>query len=631
MKSFSSLSAMVLIPLLGLPLACVPIPPQNLAEVKTNPLPVPAIQKPLSPRSVSSQPQQPSPQTEPPLPPKQVTQPIPSSSPSVAPKKPLASFLELIVPESLAMGETAQLVARVKDATGQLMDAKDYELEWTSSQPTGIGVDAAGRATGKINYGFSDIYVHVVGTTLVTHKIISLVGGSSGGGGGGAAAPPPPPPPVALAPGTPVLTSLSATADFNGSTLTLTGTDFDATAANNTVKFGNTAATVTAATATSLTVTVPAGLSGAQPVTVTVNGKTSAASNFEIKPDITTLSAANGVGGDTLTITGTGYDAGTAANNKVKFGNTQATVTAATATTLTITVPSDAPSGVQNVSVQVGHQTSGIAAFSIKPVITSLSASAGIVGSSLTITGSGFDATPANNTVKFGTITATVTTATPTSLTLAVPANASGLVNVTNTVGGQTNTGTNNFAVRPNILSMSGVTGKVGSSVTLTGTGFDALPANNIVMFGLARGLVTAATGGSLTVNVPNAAGGSQNVTVQVGTQTSNFTIYTIIPEITALNSTAGSSAGKLNLVRREVLTISGTGFDLVTLANNTVKFGGTPVAAFGFSGQDIKVLIPVGLTTGDLPMTVEVFGQTSNSITATVPVVGINLTGGYK
>ncbi len=57
-----------------------------------------------------------------------------------------------------------------------------------------------------------------------------------------------------------------------GNSVTITGTNFDPTAANDTVDFGSTAATVTAASATSLTVTVPAGAAGAVPVTVTTAG-----------------------------------------------------------------------------------------------------------------------------------------------------------------------------------------------------------------------------------------------------------------------------------------------------------------------------------------------------------------------
>jgi hypothetical protein len=55
------------------------------------------------------------------------------------------------------------------------------------------------------------------------------------------------------------ITSFTPLSAVVGATVTITGTGFDATPANNTVFFGATAATVTAATTTELTVTVPVG------------------------------------------------------------------------------------------------------------------------------------------------------------------------------------------------------------------------------------------------------------------------------------------------------------------------------------------------------------------------------------
>ncbi|MEO6286782.1 MAG: IPT/TIG domain-containing protein [Dyadobacter sp.] len=67
-----------------------------------------------------------------------------------------------------------------------------------------------------------------------------------------------------------------------GTKVVITGTKFDATAANNTVLFNTTPATVTAATATTLEVTVPAGATTGL-VSVTVGGTTAkSATNFEI-------------------------------------------------------------------------------------------------------------------------------------------------------------------------------------------------------------------------------------------------------------------------------------------------------------------------------------------------------------
>ena len=69
----------------------------------------------------------------------------------------------------------------------------------------------------------------------------------------------------------PTITSFSPTSGLVGTTVTITGTNFSSTAADNIVFFGATQANVTAASNTELTVTVPAGATY-QPITVLVDG-----------------------------------------------------------------------------------------------------------------------------------------------------------------------------------------------------------------------------------------------------------------------------------------------------------------------------------------------------------------------
>lgn len=70
----------------------------------------------------------------------------------------------------------------------------------------------------------------------------------------------------------PTITSLSATSGKPGDSITITGTNFSTTLADNIVWFGGVKGTVAAATATQLTVTVPAGAAYG-PVTVQVGGR----------------------------------------------------------------------------------------------------------------------------------------------------------------------------------------------------------------------------------------------------------------------------------------------------------------------------------------------------------------------
>src|SRR5471030_1583932 len=63
-------------------------------------------------------------------------------------------------------------------------------------------------------------------------------------------------------------------------------------------------------------------------------------------------------------------------------------------------------------------------ALAATPAITSFSPASGPVGTSVTITGSGFNTTAANNIVFFGATVAQVTSASATILTVIVPAGA---------------------------------------------------------------------------------------------------------------------------------------------------------------------------------------------------------------
>ncbi len=77
----------------------------------------------------------------------------------------------------------------------------------------------------------------------------------------------------------PIITSFTPVSGFAGTSITINGNNFSAVASNNSVFFGGVKASVTAATANSLTVTIPVG---AQywPLSVTVNGLTAFSSGY---------------------------------------------------------------------------------------------------------------------------------------------------------------------------------------------------------------------------------------------------------------------------------------------------------------------------------------------------------------
>jgi hypothetical protein len=106
----------------------------------------------------------------------------------------------------------------------------------------------------------------------------------------------------------------------------------------------------------SLTVTVTANSSSGNvqlhAAALTVQGDTLNA------PTITSFTPSNGVVGTTVTITGTNFDP-LATNNTVKFNGTTATISSASATSLTVTVPTGATTGTITVTTPGGTATSG--------------------------------------------------------------------------------------------------------------------------------------------------------------------------------------------------------------------------------------------------------------------------------
>ena len=133
-----------------------------------------------------------------------------------------------------------------------------------------------------------------------------------------------------------------------GTAVTITGTGFAATAAQNVVSFNGMSAPVGTASMTSLTVTVPQGAStGKIAVTVAGNSATSA-QDFVVTtagvPSISSFTPASGPAGTVITVAGTNLNPVTGATT-VRLNQNVATASSLNATSLSFTVPSATGSG----------------------------------------------------------------------------------------------------------------------------------------------------------------------------------------------------------------------------------------------------------------------------------------------
>lgn len=82
--------------------------------------------------------------------------------------------------------------------------------------------------------------------------------------------------------GAPTITGMSPSTGAVGATVTITGTNFDTTSANNTVMFNGTIAAVMSSTATSITVTVPVGATTGTISVTTTGGTATSSGSFTV-------------------------------------------------------------------------------------------------------------------------------------------------------------------------------------------------------------------------------------------------------------------------------------------------------------------------------------------------------------
>jgi YD repeat-containing protein len=158
----------------------------------------------------------------------------------------------------------------------------------------------------------------------------------------------------------------------------------------------------------------------------------------------------------------------------------------------------------------------------------------GIIGTVVTISGTGFSDVPAENTVLFNGTSAIVTSGSLTQLAVIVPVGATnGLITVnTANRGSAVSAAAFNVAPQgvPTISSVSPLIGLPGTPVTITGTNFD--PQNTTVKFGTTPAQVTSVSTTKITTTVPaQATSDAVSVTTRSGTViTKDDFLVTVLP-----------------------------------------------------------------------------------------------------
>jgi len=394
--------------------------------------------------------------------------------------------------------------------------------------------------------------------------------------------------------------SVSPTNGPVGTSVTIGSTTFGSGPSATTVTFNGVTATPAAWSATEIVVQVPAGATSGN-VVVTVNGTASIGVPFTVLPAITGLSPIAAPTGVPVTITGTTFGA-SQGTSTLTFNGVTATPASWSATQIVAPVPAAAISG--NVVVTVSGNASNGATFAVTPAIGSLSPTSGLVGTSVTITGTTFGTSQGTSTVSFSGAAATATSWSNTQIVVMVPSGAT-TGNVVVTVGGLVSSGVS-FTVIPEISSLSptsGTAGPVGASVTITGTGFGSSQSNSTVTFNGATATPSLWSNTQIVVTVPsNATTG--NVVVTVGGVASNGMLFAVIPTISNVSPTSGAVG--------TAVIVSGYGFGSGQ-GTSTVTFNGASATPTSWSDNQIAVTVLSGTTSGNVVVTVG--GLASNGV----------------
>jgi hypothetical protein len=242
------------------------------------------------------------------------------------------------------------------------------------------------------------------------------------------------------------------------------------------------------------------------------------------------------------------------------------------------------------------------------PSVTAISPASGPAGSTVTLGGAGLAGATA---VSFNGVAAQFNAVSATQITATVPAGAiSGPVTVTSPFGtGQSAVGFT-VTVPPRVTGLTPATGRVGTSVIVTGTDLEAATK---VTFGGVVAAYRVDSSTQLTAVVP---AGAKTGLVEVATPggvaaSAAAFVVTVKPQLTRLSPTSGRRGATVTLTGKDFGVKRGTG---------CVKFGATKCTKFtSWSATRIKCKVPAKAKFGKLKVTVVTPGGTSAAKTFTV------------
>ncbi len=396
-----------------------------------------------------------------------------------------------------------------------------------------------------------------------------------------------------------------------GETVTIFGTGFSTTLSQDVVKFGEKAATVTAATEWVLTVKVPTGAkTAAVTVKTSTEGPVTSAQTFTVAgspaPTITSLSATLAVPGSAVTVNGSNFDTHVLADSVV-VNRSRPEVESATATAIKLKVPGATGSGRVAVSTAFG----------------------GAVGPDLFIPPNGLATTKISATGRF-------TVGTPVAVTLS-SSEKDALYVFDGTAGEEVSAVFSEDSIGGGKVSIWSPTGAELTKVSLGGSGGIVEP---IILpaTGTYEVLVEPASAGSVKLSsyevkdvtetlTPTAEGAVKAVSLPTPGQNARYTVTVTAGEAVSVKTTATAFTGRYRL---EWLNSAGT--VLASTGSSGNEFW--EQYKFATAGTYTLVVNPEEATTGSTTLTAynasDVTGTTMPSEGGDAKTVSINVPGQY-
>ena len=295
--------------------------------------------------------------------------------------------------------------------------------------------------------------------------------------------------------------SISPVNGAAGTHIRIAGAGFSSTAGPAEVFVNGKAALVVSASDNVLVAEVPVE-AGTGPVTVKVNGTQASGQIFKFQV-ISGIKPASGGKGTHVKISGGGFD-DVKEGNVVDFNGKPAVVTEVAADYLIVTAPDGVQTGPVSVTINKQKATGPVFTVVPMPVINAVTPLSGPAGTVMTITGENFSTFTDENKVTINGKPTVGLTATPFKITLTIPG-GTGDGKVILNVNDQIVQGPDFKDQTLGIATLSPDNGLAGTTVTITGTGFNANALSNTVTFNGVNAQIVSATTTSIVVITPQA------------------------------------------------------------------------------------------------------------------------------